>query len=195
MRPARTNDNGDTLSLVYTDSWGDQQYILEMEGLCQRAGCICLQGLVRCVNFSDIFFEHAIYIAFSHLCVTRCSCAAIDERKIFDHKDDRLTANGPQNLAVGNYHLIHEAGRPPNAVTRNNPTGSASGGATCLRGEAAGWTLWVWRMAKCCSDTTFEALTAQEAYALFGVAPFASDIITNHVTIGICLQGHRSRLK
>ncbi|KAI4122217.1 MAG: hypothetical protein LQ338_005940 [Usnochroma carphineum] len=190
MRPAATSDDGHVLSLVYTDSWGDQQYILEMEGLCSRPGCQCLHGRVICANFQDVFFEQALHDTFFAVCVARCSCTAFYERRIFDHNPS--AGSETEDLVVGDLHMIHERGRPPNTVTRNNPTGSALGGAGCLKGEAAGWTLWNWRLTKCCSDTTFKALSAQEAYALYGVAPFSSDIITSHVTIGVCLETQKS---
>ncbi|KAL9003913.1 MAG: hypothetical protein Q9188_003251 [Gyalolechia gomerana] len=189
MRPARTDDKGNVLSLVYTDSWGETQYILEMEGLCSRAGCQCIAGGVTCANFHDPFFERSIFRHFYTLCRAGCTCMVVYEGRIFDHVDDPGLRNGPQDLSIGgNIHLIHERGRTPNVRTRDNPHGSPSGGAACLKGEAAGWTLREWRRTKCCSGTTFKALSAQTAYSIYGVAPFSSDIVTNHVTIGVCLE-------
>lgn len=157
-----------------------------MEGLCYRVGCLCLHGRVIGANFSDIYYERALYDCFFTICIARCSCAVFNEQMILDH--DQSVAGGPQDLvAGGNLHMIHRLGRPPNTVTRKNPTGSALGGVGCLKGEAAGWTLWKWRLTKCCHDTTFTALSAQEAYAIYGVAPFSSHIITSHVTVGVCL--------
>lgn len=118
-----------------------------------------------------------------------CTCTVVNEGRIFDHANDPGVRNGPQDLSNGgNIHLIHKRGRPPNVKTRDNPHGSPSGGAACLKGEAAGWTLREWRQTKCCSGTTLKALSAQTAYSIYGVAPFSSNIVTNHVTIGVCLE-------
>ncbi|KAI4138002.1 MAG: hypothetical protein L6R39_007014 [Caloplaca ligustica] len=185
MKPARTDEHGHVRTLEYTDSWGETEYIFEMEGLCYRAGCVCSEGRVVCVNFDEVFFEFALYNAFSTTCVDRCSCTTLNERIIFDH--DPRYSSGTEDLIFGNIHVIHEVGRPPNAVTKNNPTGSAFGGVGCLKGQAAGWTLWNWRLTKCCAGTTFEALDAPEAYAIYGVAPYSDATITSHVTIGVCL--------
>lgn len=131
----------------------------------------------------------AIRDAFAPFCASHCSCTQIDEQRFYDREQDPDLSGRPRSFVVGNFRLLVEAGRTPNTVTRNNPTGSAVGGTACLKGEAAGWTLWNWRLTKCCPDTTFKALTGQEAYAIYGVAPFTSDVITNAVTIGVCLAG------
>ncbi|KAL9600687.1 MAG: hypothetical protein Q9219_003017 [cf. Caloplaca sp. 3 TL-2023] len=193
MKPAQTSDSGAVLSLEYTDMWGDRQYILEMEGLCSRAGCMCVNGLVLCVNFLDPFFEQSIYEHFFSTCAGRCSCIDIDEKTIYDHRDNPPRENEPRDLALGNVHLIHEYGRAPNTKTRNNPQGSAWGGRGCLNGEAAGWTLQSWQTSKCCSGTSFKGLSDQGAYAIYGVAPYSSDVPTAHVTMGVCLKHKKLR--
>ncbi len=71
-------------------------------------------------------------------------------------------------------------------VNRLNPEGTAGGFAGCLAGEAAGWT--VQGVAKCCVGYVFHALTAQEVYQTYGVAPYAGDIIAAASTIGVCLK-------
>ncbi|KAL8946180.1 MAG: hypothetical protein Q9222_007393 [Ikaeria aurantiellina] len=187
MAAAATDERGNVLSLKYTDSYGEQQYILELEGLCSRAGCVCINNRVRCTDVRNPFFELAIYNHYHIYCASRCSCTQIAEARIFDRAQDPVLAGEPQAFKIGNMELMGEVGRPHNTVNRNNPTGSALGGAACLKGEAAGWTLWNWRRTKCCPDTDFKPLTAQEAYSIYGVAPFSSDIITNTVTIGVCL--------
>lgn len=75
-----------------------------------------------------------------------------------------------------------------NPVSRLNPTGAAFGFQGCLAGEATGWTLQ--RLAKCCVGYAFHALTAQEAYETYGVAPYvsASDVVASAFTIGVCLK-------
>lgn len=73
-------------------------------------------------------------------------------------------------------------------ANRLNPKGTAFGFKGCLAGEATGWTLQ--RLARCCVGYTFEALTPQEAYEMYGVAPYvsASDVIASAFTIGVCLK-------
>ena len=40
----------------------------------------------------------------------------------------------------------------------------------------------------CCVGFSFHALTAQEAYETYGVAPYASDVIAAAATIGFGLK-------
>lgn len=80
--------------------------------------------------------------------------------------------NLPENLQV--------------AVTRLNPDGAALGHEACLAGEAAGWTFKSLVGRACCSDYSFNALSAQEAYMICGFR-YVSDIIAGLVTVGVCL--------
>jgi len=104
-----------------------------------------------------------------------------------------LTVSEGLEVAGGNLTVIESpevaASGQLNRVTRLNPTGTAFGFQGCLAGEATGWTLQ--RLAKCCVGYTFHALTPQEAYETYGVAPYtvsASDVVASAFTIGVCLK-------
>ena len=62
-----------------------------------------------------------------------------------------------------------------NTANRPDTGGTAGGFASCLAGEAAGWT--VQGLARCCVGYSFHALTAHEVYETCGVAPYASSVI------------------
>lgn len=98
-----------------------------------------------------------------------------------------LRLKGGGNLTVVESPEVVESGKT-NPVSRLNPTGTAFGFQGCLAGEATGWILQ--RLAKCCLGYTFHALTAQEAYETYGVAPYvsASDVVASAYTIGVCLK-------
>ncbi|KAL8647995.1 MAG: hypothetical protein Q9210_005232, partial [Variospora velana] len=55
----------------------------------------------------------------------------------------------------------------------------------CVKGKSAGWTLEAYAAKSCCPDTKFQALTPQEAYMKYKVAPTLSDLIAKSVTIGL----------
>lgn len=167
-------------ALTYTDMWGEQEYIFAREGLCSRAGCRCSSGSVVCDNLDDIYFSRVLYNWYATDCFATCTCELVRSPtpQIID-----LTGEG-KNVSVNV--IERPGGRNVNTVNRLNPGGTAGGFAGCLAGEATGWTLK--GLAKCCAGYSFHALTAQEAYETYGVAPFASDIIAAAVTIGVCIK-------
>ena len=93
-------------------------------------------------------------------------------------------SGGDGNLTID---VIGSPDRADVTITRVNQGETAQGGsAGCLAGEATGWT--VQGLARCCAGYAFHALTAQEAYETYGVAPYASDVIAAAATIGVCLK-------
>ena len=78
-----------------------------------------------------------------------------------------------------------------NKTTRLNPDGGVQPEA-CLAGEAAGWTFKGLAGHACCSGYSFNAMSAQEAFMIYGF-PYVNDIIAGIVTIGVCLPQPGSR--
>ena len=76
-----------------------------------------------------------------------------------------------------------ESGGSGNTESSGETAGSSKG---CLAGEPSGWT--IRESAKCCTGYSFHALTAQEAYATYGGAPYAGDIIAAASALGVCVK-------
>lgn len=60
------------------------------------------------------------------------------------------------------------------------------GSGGCLAGEAAGWTLK--HLGKCCAGYIFNALTPEEAYDTYGLAPYVGNADASASIIGVCLD-------
>lgn len=73
-----------------------------------------------------------------------------------------------------------------NTINGLSPGGTAGRSAGCSAGEAAGWMLR--GVGRCCVEYSFRALTAQEAYETYGIAPYASDISAAAATWGVRLK-------
>ena len=167
-------------SIQYIDRWGGIDYIEDNVDLCDRAGCRCDGARVVCDNDDshNVFFVQEIHDAFARQCSRNCDCQPMPEE----------VAQDPDHVEVEDIDLIGTPGRPSNAVNRLNPDGAAMGHEACLAGEATGWTFQRFASKKCCQGYSFQALSAQEAYGNYGVAPYAGDIVTGVVTIGVCLK-------
>ena len=79
-----------------------------------------------------------------------------------------------------------ESGGSGNTVNRLNSGRSPGGLKGCLAAETAGWT--AEGMTRCRVGYSYGALTAQEAYETYGVAPYASAIIAAAAPLGVLLE-------
>lgn len=180
MRPTTVDDEGVVNTIAYIDKWGTVDYVKDNEGLCDRAGCRCDGPRVVCDNddSNNVFFVQEIHDAYARQCFRNCDCQPLPEE----------VAEGPDHFQIGDIEFIGTSGRPNNVVNRLNPDGAAMGHGACLAGEASGWTLQRFASKACCLGYSFQALSAQVAYANYGVAPYAEDTTAESVAIGVCLK-------
>lgn len=64
-------------ALTYTDSWGEKEAIFAREGLCSRAGCICIHSHVVCSNFEYPFFVLVLHTWYADNCFITCTCKQV----------------------------------------------------------------------------------------------------------------------
>ena len=180
MRATDVSGSGVVNLIEYIDQWGDIDYIEDNVDLCDRAGCRCDGHRIVCDNddSNNVFFVQAIHDAYARQCSRNCDCLAMPEEEV----------QGQNRVQVGDLEFIGNRGGSNNVINRLNPEGAAMGHGACLAGEAAGWTFKKFASKKCCQGYSFQALSAQEAYANYGVAPHAGDIVAGIVTIGVCLK-------
>ena len=178
MRPWDVAKDGTVKSIQYIDRWGQVEYIEDMEGLCDRAGCQCVGPQIECNKVEGLFYEPAIAAEYAEICFHTCQCLAI--------ADTANITNTTNLIDLGGGTLVNLPENLQDAATRLNPDGAVFGHGTCLAGEAAGWTYKRLSRTACCSGFYFNALTAQEAFMIYGF-PYVSDIITGLVSIGVCL--------
>lgn len=153
------------------------EYIKDVEGLCDRAGCQCVGSVINCNEGESLFYEPVIAAKYAERRFHLCECLAMPETA------NVTNATNPIDLGEGREVFLPENLR--NTATRLNP-GSAVQPEACLAGEAVGWTFKGLASKTCCSDYSFNALSAQEAFMIYGF-PYVSDIIAGIVTVGVCL--------
>lgn len=134
--------------------------------------------MIECNNVEGLFYEPAIAAAYAERCFYTCECLAIPETT--------AVTNATNVIDLGEGRVVTLPERLQNAVTRLNPDGAILGHGACLGGEANGWTFKALAETACCSGYSFNALSAQEAYMIYGI-PYVSDIVAGIVTIGVCL--------
>ena len=178
MRPWKVGEDGTVKSIQYIDLWGEVEYIHDVEGLCDRAGCQCVGPVIECNHVEGLFYEPAIAAEYAELCFHTCHCLAIPDTAnatnathLVDLEGDRLV-NLPEDLQ--------------NTVTRLNPDGAVLGHGACLAGQAAGWTFERLAGTACCSGYSYKAVSAQEAFMIYGFSS-VSEIVTGLAAIGFCL--------
>lgn len=64
-------------SLEYIDQWKVVEFVFELEGLCSRAGCRCIEGYLICNDFGYIYFNLMIYNWYVSTCYSKCDCATV----------------------------------------------------------------------------------------------------------------------
>lgn len=178
MRPWKVAQDGIVESIQYIDQGGQVEYIEDMEGLCDRAGCQCIGPGIECNNVQGLFYEPAIAAVYAERCFHTCQCLAIA---------GTATVTSATNLVdLGEGRVVHLPENLLNAATRLNPDGAILRHGPCLAGKAAGWTSKRLAGKTCCSGYSFNALSPQEAFMIYG-SGFVSDIVAGIVTIGVCL--------
>ena len=178
MRPWKVARDGTVESIQYIDQWGGFEYIDDVEGLCDRAGCQCVGSALECNNVEGLFYEPAIAAEYAERCFHTCECLAIPETA------NATNATNPIDLGGGRVVILPETLQ--NTANRLNPDGAILGHGACLAGETAGWTFKRLAAKACCSGYSFNALSPQEAFMIYGF-PFVSDIVAGLVTVGVCL--------
>ena len=182
MRPWDVNRDGIAESIQYVDQWGQVEYIDDLEGLCDRAGCQCVGPVINCNQVQSLLYEPAIAAAYAEQCFHTCQRLVIPETA-----NTSNTTNAAKNLVDlgdGTTMILPEILR--NKVDRLNPDGAVLGHGACLAGEASGWTFERLAGKACCSGYSFNALRAQEAFMIYG-HPYVSDLIAGILTNGLCL--------
>ena len=111
-----------------------------------------------------------------------CHCLAIPETANATNATNAAT--NLIDLGDGTTVILPETLR--NKVNRLNPDGAVLGHGTYLAGEASGWTFERLAGTACCLGYSFNALSAQEAFMIYGLL-YVSDLIAENVTIGVCL--------
>ena len=165
-------------SIQYIYQWSQVECIDDVEGLCDRAGCQCVGPVINCNKMESLFYEPVIVAEYAELCFQTCECLAI--------ADTANVTNATNRIDLGEGRMVKLPENLQNAVTRLIPDGAALGHEACLTGEAAGWTSKGLAETACCSGYSFNALSAQEAFMIYGF-PYISDIIAGIVTISACL--------
>ena len=178
MRPWKVAKDGIVESIQYLDQWGEVEYIEDVEGLCDRAGCQCTGPTIECNNVQGLFYEPAIAAKYAERCFHTCQCLAISETAD--------VTNATHLLDLGEGRTVNLPGNLPSSVSRLNPHGATLGRGACLAGEASGWTFKTLAEKACCSGYSFHALSPQEAFMIYGF-PYVSEIIAGLVTVGVCL--------
>lgn len=177
MQPWDVAKDGIVKSIQYIDQWGQVEYIKDMEGLCDRAGCQCVGSVINCNKVESLFYEPVIVAENVERCFHMCECLAMPETANVTNAID------PIDLGEGIEVFLPENLR--NTATRLNLDVAVQPEA-CLAGEAAGWTSKGLASKTCCSDYSFNALSAQEAFMIYGF-PYVSGIIAGIVTVSVCL--------
>lgn len=185
MQPWAVAKDGTVKSIQYIDQWGQEEYIDDVAGLCDRAGCQCVGPVINCNMIEGVFYKPAIAAKYAERCFHTCSCLAIT--------DTGNVTNATNPIDLGEGGMVNLPENLQNAVTRLNPDGAALGHGACLAGEAAGWTFKRLARTACCSGYSFNALSPQEVLMIYGF-PYISDIIAGLVTIGVCLPKSPSPL-
>ncbi len=67
------------VSIQYLDRWGQAEYIDDMEGLCDRAGCQCVGPGIECNNVEGLFYEPILAVEYAEQYFHTCHCLAIPD--------------------------------------------------------------------------------------------------------------------
>lgn len=178
MQPWDVAKDGTVKSIQYIDQWDEVEYIHDLGGLCDRAGCQCVGPVINCNKIEGLFYEPAIAAKYAEFCFHICECLAMP--------DTTNVTNATNLIDLGEGRMVALPENLQNAVTRLNPDGAVLGHGACLAGEATGWTFKSLAETTCCLGYSFHALSAQEAFMIYGF-PYVSDIVAGIVTIGVCL--------
>lgn len=77
MQPWAVAKDGTVKSIQYIDQWGQEEYIDDVAGLCDRAGCQRVGPVINCNMIEGLFYEPAIAVKYAERCFHTCNCLAI----------------------------------------------------------------------------------------------------------------------
>ena len=79
MRPWKVAKDGTVESIQYIDQWGGVDYIEDVEGLCDRAGCQCDGPTIECNHIQGFLYEPEIAAKYAERCFHTCQCLAVHQ--------------------------------------------------------------------------------------------------------------------
>lgn len=201
MHPSGTNPDG-SMILSFSDFWGEQQQLFRLTELCDRAGCHCQGAEMLCFNWGYVLFEQALYEAYREDCENACWCqeeASTESDSESDDSSVSLSSSDTWSSADSTSRDVDWAAENAQLLrnyyasvvrTFDTSTGVApnrlNNGIPCRAGQAAGWVFASGASGKCCPGYSYTALTASEAYVLYGL-PIGS-IVAGVRSIGMCLK-------
>ena len=112
MRPWKVAKDGIVESIRYIDQWGQVEYIEDVEGLCDRAGCQCVGPGIECNHVEGIFYEPAIAAEYAGRCFHTCQCLAIP--------DTASVPNATNLVNLGEGKIVNLPVNLLNAATRHS---------------------------------------------------------------------------
>lgn len=178
MKPTHILKSGEIIGIEFIDA-GFPVELWDAEGLCDAAGCYCNGPLVNCYNRFGMFYNRVIAAKYAEMCFHTCSCVPLPEVPLGEENANQID--------LGEGVIVNLPDNLHNVANRNNPDGAILGHGACLAGEETGWTFKEAAGENCCKGYSFNAMSAQEAYMIYGL-PYVSDIISGIVTIGVCLK-------
>ena len=81
MQPWNVAKDGTEESIQYIDQWGQVEYIEDVEGLCDRAGCQWVGQVINCNKIESLFYEPAIAAEYAERCFHTCDCLAVADTR------------------------------------------------------------------------------------------------------------------
>ncbi|KAL8728746.1 MAG: hypothetical protein Q9181_005247, partial [Wetmoreana brouardii] len=165
---------GPDVEFEYIDGRGYRDVLKDKAALCDAAGCRCQGPALTCGHTDGAFYNPLLAQVYAEMCFHTCHCDIMPPA-LGDGIPIRVGDIFVVGTRQGNYGPVNGVHSDARALGTNG----------CLKGEANGWTLQKYASKSCCPDTNFHALTPQEAYTNFKVAPMLKAIITGSVTIGV----------
>lgn len=155
-----------------------------------------------CFNWGYVLFEQALYEAYREDCENACWCQEEASTESDSESDDSSVSWSSSDTwssadstsrdvdwAAENAQLLRNYYASV-VRTFDTSTGVApnrlNNGIPCRAGQAAGWVFASGASGKCCPGYSYTALTASEAYVLYGL-PIGS-IVAGVRSIGMCLK-------
>lgn len=132
--------------------------------------------MLTCGHTDGYFYEPLLAQVYAAMCFDQCDCElappVVGDGELIDIGNVQIV-DAEQHVGIDDEGAQLEA--------------AALGEKGCLKGKSAGWTLEAYAAKSCCPSTAFQALTPQEAYMNYKVAPTLTELISGSVTIGLCL--------
>ena len=177
MQPRKVANDGTVESFQSIEHWGQVEYINDVEGLCDQAGCQCVGPVIDCNKVESHFFEPAMAAEYAELYFHTCECLAVPETENVTNATNQI------DLGEGRVVILPESLQ--NQTTRLNPDGAVQP-ETCLAGEVAGWTFKGLADHACCSGYSFNVMSAQEAFMLMAFRTLVISSLISLPSVSIC---------